>query len=176
MSSTKLVNTVMCVALPGRERIPHRCALTASHCWHCVLSLLLALLLCLRCLRSCAGFVFLNTANATPQGTGNQAEKPCPRCSGRRVATVTDVVNVTIPAGTPHGTKIRLRGGPQAIRHTDGTLTAVVTVLPHSKFKLLPDMHLMYTTDISLIDALIGFTYVEIRAVDSPVVVCVHHR
>ena len=72
-------------------------------------------------------------------------------------------MNVNVKPGTPSGTSISLRDGPQAIGHTDGAVNVQVHVQPHPKFKLLANMDLLYETKITLIDALIGFTCVCVR-------------
>lgn len=72
-------------------------------------------------------------------------------------------MNVNVKPGTPSGTSINLRDGPQAIGHTDGAVNVQVHVQPHPKFKLLANMDLLYETKITLIDALIGFTCVCVR-------------
>ena len=74
------------------------------------------------------------------------------------MAQVTDSASVKIAPGTPEGTSVSLRGGPQAIGHTDGSLSVVVHIQQHPKFRLSREMDLVYDARISLIDALIGFT------------------
>lgn len=81
---------------------------------------------------------FLTVARTCPQcgGEGTVIADPCRRCRGEGRVEKERAIDVTIPAGVDHGTRLRLSGEGEHGRHGGpaGDLYVVVAVAPHERF------------------------------------------
>lgn len=90
-------------------------------------------------------------------GEGRTIDKPCHECKGSGKARATRTINVTIPAGIEHGSRMRIQGeGEAGLRGgPPGDLYIIVAVKAHSRFKR-DGAHLYYEQKISFVQAALG--------------------
>lgn len=81
---------------------------------------------------------FLTVARTCPQcqGEGVTISDPCPRCRGEGRVEKERSLEVTIPAGVDHGSRLRMSGEGEHGRHggPPGDLYVVLSVEPHERF------------------------------------------
>ena len=81
---------------------------------------------------------FLTVARTCPrcEGEGVVIADPCPACRGAGRREVERSLEVTIPAGVDHGSRLRLSGEGEHGRHggPPGDLYVVISVEPHERF------------------------------------------
>merc|ERR1712216_679965 len=100
----------------------------------------------------------INTTCAHCNGTGEIPETECAHCHGTGLIQETVDLVVQVPAGAPPGHKITLPGdGNQARGYQNGDLVFIVALVPHPRFQVQGD-DLVYNAQISLVEALIGFS------------------
>lgn len=82
----------------------------------------------------------------------------CTDCTGEKVVTVSEVVDVTIKPGINNGEAIVMKGkGNQLPGCVNGDLVFVCTVIPNDKYSRV-DNHLLSTVDIDLLTVISGGT------------------
>jgi molecular chaperone DnaJ len=71
------------------------------------------------------------------RGTGTIVPSPCPKCGGTGRMKAIRSINVTIPAGVSHGTRLRLagEGEPGPANGPRGDLFVVIHVAPDERFE-----------------------------------------
>jgi DnaJ family protein A protein 2 len=91
--------------------------------------------------------------------TGNAADR-CKTCKGARLLPQTKTVNVTIERGAPDHQQIRMPGmGHDLPGGETGPLIVVLEQLPHDTLQR-KDNHLVMEKEITLTEALCGFSFV----------------
>jgi len=82
---------------------------------------------------------FLTVARTCPQcrGAGTVIADPCPDCAGEGRVERERSIEVRIPAGVDHGSRMRLSGEGEHGRHggPPGDLYVVLSIAPHERFR-----------------------------------------
>lgn len=128
---------------------------------------------CSRCdgsgvLRSARGHMLFTKTCGACGGTGRQVHVTCDGCSGHGVESRSETLTIGIPAGTPHGDRIRVpgkgnggwRGGPP------GDVWVTVQVAEDPRFRREGD-NLHYILPVALQEAALG-AKIEIPTIDGP--------
>ncbi len=92
-------------------------------------------------------------------GAGKVIKKPCPECAGNGLVSRAEEISISITPGTHDGERLTFpgMGSTSDPRQSPGDLVFVVRVPPHPTLTRRGD-HLHAELDISLKDALVGFT------------------
>lgn len=111
----------------------------------------------------------LKIVNTCPEcrGAGTVIASPCPHCHGGGVVKDRQQIQVRIPPGVDHGTRLRLRGKGEAGTRggPPGDLYIEVQIAPHPLFTR-QDQDLHYRTHLSFVEAALG-TEVEVPTLHS---------
>ena len=103
------------------------------------------------------------------EGTGRRALGPCPNCAGESRLHESEWMDVNVPPGVEHGSKLRLQGAGNAGRFggASGDFVVHVEVDPHPLYRRAG--HDLYVdAQVSIFDAAIG-GHVSVRTPDGDV-------
>lgn len=91
------------------------------------------------------------------RGEGKIIEKPCPECKGTGKGRAKRTLNVTIPAGIEHGSRMRIQGEGEAGSQGGpaGDLYISVMIQAHPRFQR-DGVNLYYEQKISFVQAALG--------------------
>jgi len=91
------------------------------------------------------------------QGEGKYAEKPCHECRGTGQVRKKRRINIRIPAGVDHGSRLRMQGEgePGTYGGPPGDLYITLLVKPHPKFKR-DGYNLITEVEIDFVQAALG--------------------
>jgi DnaJ family protein A protein 2 len=106
--------------------------------------------------------VHMQTACPDCGGEGFRVPKDghCRPCNGSGIVGQKEVFNVNIPKGAPTGYQVRFTGkADQLPGHTAGDVVVQVKIKPHPVFTRMGGADLVMKKEISLADALSGFTF-----------------
>ncbi len=112
-------------------------------------------------------FVNVQTCS-TCGGEGQIIKEPCPTCRAQGRVVRQRKIEVKLPPGVEHGSKLRIAGGGEAgLRGgPPGDLFVVISIRPHEIFHREKD-NLFYELTLGMADAALG-TEVEIPTLDGP--------
>ncbi len=101
------------------------------------------------------------------RGEGKTIDKPCPECKGTGKAKAVRNINVTIPAGIEHGSRLRIQGEGEAGTRGGpaGDLYVGVLVKAHPRYKR-DGVHLYFEQKIDFAQAALG-AQMTIKLLDS---------
>lgn len=112
-----------------------------------------------------AGGFAVNRPCPACRGRGRIPAQPCPACSGQGEVAVTKRLVVTVPPGTEHGSRVRLRGqGQRAPSGQAGDLLVTLEVEPDRFFRR-EGLDVVCTVPINLAQAALG-TRLKVRTLD----------
>jgi molecular chaperone DnaJ len=106
---------------------------------------------------SSRGLLRVFTTCPACRGEGALVTSPCPACRGAGIVREEKKMQIRIPPGVDHGTRLRLRGEGEAGRHggPPGDLYVEVQIAPHPTFtKQARNLH--YQTPLSFVAAALG--------------------
>lgn len=115
------------------------------------------------------GHMVFTKSCAACQGSGKQRMQRCAACAGHGLQVRSEGVPISIPAGLPDGTRLRIAGRGHTGRRgaQNGDVYVTVHVQAHPVFRRQGD-DLCMTLPIGVHDAVLG-TRVEVPSLDGPV-------
>jgi molecular chaperone DnaJ len=121
--------------------------------------------------RASRGHMIFTRNCSTCGATGSVGARPCGRCTGEGRVTQSEQLEVEIPPGVAHGSRIEMPGAGNAGRRggPPGDLVLVVEVEPHGFFRRDGD-DLLCRIPISMTEAALG-AHVEVPTPDGPVTI-----
>ncbi len=107
--------------------------------------------------RRSQGFFQISTPCPICRGEGQIITNPCARCKGQGIITETRELAVRIPAGVDNGTRLRVRGEGEMGSNggPPGDLYVVISV-EHDKVFRRDGQNIIYTQEISVVQAILG--------------------
>lgn len=103
------------------------------------------------------GMFSFSTTCSHCQGQGKVLDKPCGGCYGKGIVQDTRTLNVKIPPGIDHGTRLRLQGEgePGTLGGPSGDFYLEVYVKPHSHF-IKKGRNIETSLNVTYLQALLG--------------------
>lgn len=119
--------------------------------------------------RATRGHLVFRTRCRDCDGSGQRATATCPACQGDSRIPDTQLMDVDVPRGIEHGTRLRLSGAGNAGRRgaPSGDFVVLVEVDPHPVYRRAGN-DLYADAPVSMIDAALG-GHVSVQTPDGPV-------